>query len=120
MPACFGIVCSRMRKRSRSSTKRIVGAAGNSREIETSAVLQKLGEIGNDRRGKSSIPYIFAHLARDNGNESTTAIASAMAHEPSISLGGKEQQRPFNMPFSPSVQDKTHWQKGLGAGDELR
>jgi hypothetical protein len=32
----------------------------------------------------------------------------------------KKQQRPFNVPFSPSVQDKTHWQKGLGAGGELR
>jgi hypothetical protein len=49
-----------------------------------------------------------------------TAMASEMAHEPSVALRVKKQQRPFDVPFSPSVQDKTHWQKGLRAGGELR
>jgi hypothetical protein len=79
----------------------MVGAAGDFARNRNIRCPAELGETGNRRRGKSSILYNFAHLVEDNGNESTTAMASEMAHEPSVDLRVKKQQPPFNVPFSP-------------------
>jgi hypothetical protein len=37
-----------------------------------------------------------------------------------MALWQGEPPCPLNVLFSPSVQDKTHWQKGLGADSEVR